>query len=105
MRFADLEPTTEVMLTTDRAPRSPASPFEGDVGGGQAVRHYDRRRYAIGDAIPSVMQERTRTADGQVAVPGEQQKGRTLRYAGDDIKPERGGLPARPGRASRGAWA
>jgi molybdopterin molybdotransferase len=85
VRFADLRPTTEVMLKligTSFAGR----PFEGDVGGGQAVR------IMTGGVMPSgsdtvVMQERTRTADGQVIVPGGQQKGQNVRYAGDDIKP------------------
>ena len=85
VRFADLRPTTEVMLKLIGTSFA-GHPFEGDVGGGQAVR------IMTGGVMPSgsdtvVMQERTRTADGQVIVAGGQQKGQNVRYAGDDIKP------------------
>src|SRR5207344_976564 len=60
-------------------------PFEGDAGAGQAVR------IMTGGVMPSgcdtvAMQERVRTVDGHVIVPGGQQKGQNVRYAGDDIK-------------------
>jgi molybdopterin molybdotransferase len=84
VRFGDLRPADEVALKligTSFAGR----PFEGEVGAGQAVR------IMTGGVMPSgcdtvIMQERTRTADGQVVVPGGQQKGQNVRYAGDDIK-------------------
>ncbi len=84
VRFGDLRPADEVALKligTAFAGR----PFEGAAGPGQAVR------IMTGGVMPSgcdtvIMQERTRTADGQVIVPGGQQKGQNVRYAGDDIK-------------------
>jgi molybdopterin molybdotransferase len=84
VRFGDLRPADEVALKligTAFAGR----PFEGEAGPGQAVR------IMTGGVMPSgcdtvIMQERTRTADGQVIVPGGQQKGQNVRYAGDDIR-------------------
>jgi len=83
-RFAVLASDAEVTLQvigTSFAGR----PFEGHVEAGQAVR------IMTGGVMPAgcdtvVMQERAKAADDRVSIPGGQQKGQNVRYAGDDIK-------------------
>jgi molybdopterin molybdotransferase len=83
-RFADLASDTEVALKVVGTSFA-GKPFEGRVEAGQAVR------IMTGGVMPPgcdtvIMQERVKAADGRVTIPGGQQKGQNVRYAGDDIK-------------------
>ncbi|HTS53634.1 MAG TPA: gephyrin-like molybdotransferase Glp [Burkholderiales bacterium] len=84
VRFADLKPDAESTLTIAGTALA-GKPFQGTVGAGQAVR------IMTGGVIPAgcdtvIMQERATVADGRVALPGGQQKGQNVRYAGADIQ-------------------
>jgi molybdopterin molybdotransferase len=84
VRFADLAPNADATLKVVGSSFA-GRPFEGSVTGGQAVR------IMTGGVIPTgcdtvIMQERVKTADGNVLVPGGQQQGQNVRHAGDDIR-------------------
>jgi molybdopterin molybdotransferase len=84
VRFADLERNVESSLKVVGASFA-GKPFQGSVGRGEAVR------IMTGGVMPSgcdtvIMQERVRVADGRLQVPGGQQQGANVRYAGGDIK-------------------
>jgi molybdopterin molybdotransferase len=84
VRFADLEPNAESSLKVIGTSFA-GQPFQGSVGRREAVR------IMTGGVMPSgcdtvIMQERVRVADGRLQVPGGQQQGANVRYAGADIK-------------------
>ena len=99
VRFADLEPDAESTLKvvgTSFAGR----PFQDSVGRREAVR------IMTGGVMPSecdtvIMQERVRVADGRLQVPGGQQQGANVRYAGADIKTDQ--VVFEPGQIMRPA--
>jgi molybdopterin molybdotransferase len=84
VRFADLKPDAQSTLKIVGTSLA-GKPFQGSVGAGQAVR------IMTGGVMPAgcdtvIMQERATAADGRVTLPGGQQRGQNVRYAGADIQ-------------------
>ena len=84
VRYADLKPEAETTLKVVGTALA-GKPYEGNVGPAEAVR------IMTGGVMPSgcdtvIMQERARALEAGVTVPGGQQKGQNVRYAGADIK-------------------
>jgi molybdopterin molybdotransferase len=99
VRFADLKPDAESTLKIAGASLA-GKPFQGHAGPGDAVR------IMTGGVMPAghdtvIMQERAKAADGRVTLPGGQQKGQNVRYAGDDIRA--GQVVFKPGQIVRPA--
>jgi molybdopterin molybdotransferase len=84
LRFADLEANADSTFQVIGTAFA-GKPFQGSVGRREAVR------IMTGGVMPSgcdtvIMQERVRIADGHLQVPGGEQQGANVRYAGADIK-------------------
>jgi len=99
VRFADLKPDAESTLRIAGVSLA-GKPFQGRAGAGEAVR------IMTGGVMPGgydtvIMQERARAADGKVTLPGGQQKGQNVRYAGADI--QAGQVVFKPGEIVRPA--
>jgi molybdopterin molybdotransferase len=84
VRSSDLKPDAPVTLSVVGASFA-GRPFQGTAGPGQAVRIMTGGVMPAGcDAV--IMQERATASGERVTIPGGQQKGQNVRYAGDDIK-------------------
>jgi molybdopterin molybdotransferase len=99
VRFADLEANAESSLKVVGTSFA-GKPFQGGLGPGEAVR------IMTGGVMPSgcdtvIMQERVRVAEGRLQVPGGQQQGANVRYAGSDIKADQ--VVFEPGQVLRPA--
>jgi len=99
VRFADLEANAESSLKVVGTSFA-GKPFQDGVGPREAVR------IMTGGVMPSgcdtvIMQERVRVADGRLQVPGGQQQGANVRYAGSDIKADQ--VVFEPGQVLRPA--
>jgi molybdopterin molybdotransferase len=99
VRFADLEANAESSLKVVGTSFA-GKPFQGGLGPREAVR------IMTGGVMPSgcdtvIMQERVRVADGRLQVPGGQQQGANVRYAGSDIKADQ--VVFEPGQVLRPA--
>jgi molybdopterin molybdotransferase len=99
VRFADLEANAESSLKVVGTSFA-GKPFQGGLGPGEAVR------IMTGGVMPSgcdtvIMQERVRVAEGRLQVPGGQQQGGNVRYAGSDIKADQ--VVFEPGQVLRPA--
>jgi molybdopterin molybdotransferase len=84
VRYADLKPEAESTLELIGTALA-GKPYAGEVGPGETVR------IMTGGVMPAgcdtvIMQERARPLDTRVSVPGGEQKGQNVRYAGADIK-------------------